>query len=124
MKKASLAILLSAIIFSGVFTCNSVQAVTTNSTNNTKVIAMRGTYHRTLRKGSTGDDVKFIQEKLLMNGFYSGRSFVDDYATVIDGIFGAETEAAVKKMQHWAGIPDDGIVGPQTWAVFDRYFQE
>jgi peptidoglycan hydrolase-like protein with peptidoglycan-binding domain len=34
----------------------------------------------------------------------------------VDGIFGAQTESAVRAFQHSAGVAADGIVGPQTWA--------
>jgi peptidoglycan hydrolase-like protein with peptidoglycan-binding domain len=37
----------------------------------------------------------------------------------IGGIFGANTEAAVKCMQHKANIPQDGVVGPQTWRAIN-----
>ena len=33
-----------------------------------------------------------------------------------DGIFGNDTENAVKWMQRKWNINDDGIVGPNTWA--------
>lgn len=121
MKKASLAILLSAIIFSGVFTCNSVQAITTNSTNNTKVIAMRGESRPTLRRGSRGEIVKAVQRKLVIGGYYPGKY---DFDSVADGIFGKETEEAVKRFQRDCGLKADGIVGPQTWAAFDKYYPE
>lgn len=60
--------------------------------------------HRpTLRRGSTGEDVKALQKAL---GFTGG---------AIDGNFGAKTEAAVRKRQLKAGIVPDGVVGAQTW---------
>jgi peptidoglycan hydrolase-like protein with peptidoglycan-binding domain len=34
-----------------------------------------------------------------------------------DGIFGPETEAAVKQFQERNGLSVDGIVGPQTWSA-------
>lgn len=62
--------------------------------------------HRpTLRRGSSGEDVKTLQKAL---GFTSA---------AIDGDFSAKTEAAVKQKQQAAHIVADGIVGAQTWAL-------
>lgn len=36
----------------------------------------------------------------------------------VDGIFGPDTEKAVKAMQRARGLGVDGIVGPQSWAQF------
>ena len=54
-----------------------------------------------LKKGSKGDDVKKLQEKLGVEAI---------------GTFGPKTEAAVKVWQKANGLKDDGIVGPATWA--------
>lgn len=58
-----------------------------------------------LKKGSKGSDVKVVQEKLKELGYLSGNA---------DGIFGSETEEAVKDFQRFSGLADDGIVGPKT----------
>jgi len=34
----------------------------------------------------------------------------------IDGVFGDQTERAVKEWQNTNGLTVDGIVGPATWA--------
>jgi putative chitinase len=53
-----------------------------------------------LQKGSHGDDVKSLQDKL---------------GAVADGIFGAGTEQLVKDWQIAHGLDADGIVGEKTW---------
>lgn len=55
---------------------------------------------------SAGDDVARIQRALKDAGFYHGEA---------DGIFGVQTETAVKKFQAESGVAADGIVGPATW---------
>lgn len=57
------------------------------------------------KNGSTGGEVKAIQETLKDRGLYSGS---------IDGIYGAGTQAAVKKFQKQQGLTADGIAGPLT----------
>lgn len=55
--------------------------------------------------GSTGSEVKAIQQSLKDRGLYSGS---------VDGIYGSQTQAAVKKFQKQQGLTADGIAGPQT----------
>ena len=59
---------------------------------------------RTLRRGRVGWDVSVLQFLLARHGI--GR--------VIDGYFGAETSAAVRRFQRRTGLVVDGIAGPQT----------
>ena len=54
-----------------------------------------------LRVGSTGDDVKKLQELLGVD---------------VIGKFGPKTEAAVKGWQAAHGLTPDGVVGDATWA--------
>ncbi|MBV9289173.1 MAG: peptidoglycan-binding protein, partial [Hyphomicrobiales bacterium] len=36
----------------------------------------------------------------------------------IDGIFGPLTDAAVRALQGWAGVPATGVVDDTTWFVW------
>ena len=60
-----------------------------------------------LKRGSTGDDVKKLQERLIELGYEAD-------VGVADGIFGPKTQAALKKFQQEAGIAVDGIYGKQS----------
>ncbi|PPD20658.1 MAG: peptidoglycan-binding protein [Methylomonas sp.] len=61
-----------------------------------------------LKEGMSGTEVKRLQEALKREGFDPG---------IIDGDFGAGTEAAVIAFQKSAGLSPDGIVGRQTQAA-------
>lgn len=55
--------------------------------------------------GSYGEEVRKIQERLSSWGYYKGK---------IDGIYGSETVASVKKFQKNNGLKVDGISGDAT----------
>ncbi len=55
--------------------------------------------------GSQGSTVSQIQTKLKNWGYYSGS---------VDGIYGTQTQAAVKKFQQKNGLTADGIAGTKT----------
>ena len=59
-----------------------------------------------LSRGSKGELVKKMQDRLAVGGYYH---------STIDGDFGPATEAAVKDLQKYAGLSVDGIVGDRTW---------
>lgn len=59
------------------------------------------------RRGSKGTEVRNIQTRLKSWGYNIG---------TVDGIYGAKTEAAVKKFQRNNGLTPDGIAGPATLA--------
>ncbi|MGZ3499592.1 MAG: peptidoglycan-binding domain-containing protein [Vulcanimicrobiaceae bacterium] len=61
----------------------------------------------TVAAGSTGADVKRLQRVLAMIKLL-------DY-TGIDGVFGTQTENAVKSFQQGNSLLVDGIAGPMTW---------
>ncbi|HEY9723837.1 MAG TPA: peptidoglycan-binding protein [Oscillatoriaceae cyanobacterium] len=58
-----------------------------------------------LSQGSSGSAVRTLQQELANDGFSPGG---------IDGIFGPNTAAAVRRFQQARGLQVDGIVGPQT----------
>jgi peptidoglycan hydrolase-like protein with peptidoglycan-binding domain len=61
----------------------------------------------TLRRGSKGPDVTYLQTRLKVFGHF----------LVVDGDFGQRTEAAVLAFQSANSLTPDGVVGSQTWAA-------
>jgi N-acetylmuramoyl-L-alanine amidase len=59
-----------------------------------------------LRQGLRGPAVTRLQQRLSRLGFFSG---------VVDGVFGGETDEAVKAAQSNFGLDADGVVGAATW---------
>ena len=64
---------------------------------------------KTIKKGSKGDDVKYLQACLVGFG----------YSLSIDGDFGPTTDRIVKLFQSENGLGSDGIVGPSTWKLIE-----
>ena len=62
---------------------------------------------RNLKNGSKGDDVKALQTLLNGYGYSCGKA---------DGIFGSNTEKAVKAFQKAQKLTADGIAGKNTWS--------
>ncbi|MDM4723440.1 D-Ala-D-Ala carboxypeptidase family metallohydrolase [Micromonospora sp. WMMA1363] len=67
------------------------------------------TWTRTLKQGRSGNDVRQLQIRVA--GWAAYRNIVH-----IDGIYGPETAAAVRRFQSAYGLRVDGIAGPQTFA--------
>ena len=60
-----------------------------------------------LRSGDAGPAVRDLQERLTRCG----------YSVTFDGVFGAETLAAVREFQTQRRLRLDGVCGPETWGA-------
>ena len=58
-----------------------------------------------------GDDALTLQRRLTDMGFDSGR---------VDGVFGPDTDHALRDFQRNVGLEPDGVCGPDTLRAFDR----
>ena len=67
----------------------------------------------TLKRGDRGEYVTLLQTKLIQQGYDVGSKGAD-------GIFGANTEAAVKQFQRDHGLEADGICGKRTWEAINE----
>lgn len=57
------------------------------------------------KQGSSGEAVRTIQTKLKNWGYFAGE---------VDGIYGPQTESAVRYFQGKNGLTSDGVAGPAT----------
>ncbi len=69
-------------------------------------------FFATVKCGSEGEDVKLLQSILKSLGYKDSLG----KELVCDGIFGKNTEYALKKFQKKKGLITDGIAGPATWS--------
>lgn len=66
---------------------------------------------RILKKGMSGSDVSYLQDKLRKVG----------YSLAVDGKFGPQTQAALIAFQTEEKILIDGICGPETWRHLESH---
>ena len=69
------------------------------------VLFQNNTVEALSKYGSRGEEVRQIQTKLKRWGYYNGN---------IDGIYGSQTQEAVRYFQRKNGLSVDGIAGPAT----------
>src|SRR3954449_1194447 len=67
----------------------------------------------TIKLGDTGDDVKRLQRVFARMKVLGPDS--------VDGVFGAQTDQAVRDFQQSNGLVVDGVVGPITWSKIHPY---
>ena len=71
-----------------------------------------------LAPGDVGEGVRVVQYLLsVVSEFYSNVPQVS-----IDGVYGPDTRQAVIAVQQMAGLPQDGVVGEQTWQALYRLY--
>jgi peptidoglycan hydrolase-like protein with peptidoglycan-binding domain len=101
----------------GLTTWNKIIEVYNNYTknyannNNNYQYSVKKYPNTNLKIGSTGNDVRSIQEYL--------NSISNQYTSIpkiaVDGTFGSMTKKAVEEYQKLFGLTADGIVGERTW---------
>lgn len=73
-----------------------------------------------LREGSQGIGVRTIQYYLNILAYFNSNLL----PIPLDGVFGAETTAAVRQFQQYYGLPVTGVVNTATWNVLNRIYSE
>jgi hypothetical protein len=111
MRRPVLIIILGALIVLGAFPVTPASA---HSAAEIVAPARIARANPTLRRGSIGAPVKELQQRL--NTWLPNAPKPRPAPLVVDGIFGAKTEAAVHTFQQAMKLEVDGIVGPKTWA--------
>ena len=88
--------------------------------NNAPISGITSSYPGTpLRRGTSGPSVVTIQTELnRISQSYPAIPKINP----VDGIFGAQTEAAVRKFQQIFDLSVDGVVGRATWYALVRYY--
>lgn len=82
-----------------------------SASTTTGALAASTAKHPTLRVGSSGAQVRTLQRRLNTLGYWTGTA---------DGQFGTLTEQAVMALKKVAGLPRDGVVGPQVWKALAK----
>ncbi|MEV6166514.1 N-acetylmuramoyl-L-alanine amidase [Streptomyces sp. NPDC052052] len=85
-----------------------MQLVGGSTGGGTSTDALSFSSYATQSNGSTGAQVKAVQQLLNEQGYSVG---------AVDGDFGPATESAVKAYQTTHGLTSDGIVGSKTWTA-------
>lgn len=81
------------------------------------------TFVKPLSLGDNGQEVKTLQENLLLLGFVNC-SYYNGQRNFADGSFGQNTLTALKYFQQAKGLQVDGVYGPNTAAALDKEVAE
>ena len=83
-----------------------ISAAVSLSTTEQPTLSTDAVFTAVLKQGSTGSEVKEVQRRLKLWGYYQGS---------VDGVFGAGTRSAVISFQKKNGLTADGVVGKATY---------
>ena len=106
MKKGLMA---AAVTCALALTAATAVSVTSQMRSNAEDAAYAAEYTAeaaVLKSGSKGNEVKEVQRRLKLWGYYKGS---------VDGVFGAGTRSAVIAFQKKNGLTADGVVGKSTY---------
>ena len=88
--------------------------------NNAPIQGIQQSYPGTpLRRGTTGPSV--VTAQVMLNRISQSYPAIPKIPTV-DGIFGARTEASVRKFQEIFDLDVDGVIGRATWNAMVRLY--
>lgn len=101
------------------FLYNSVKRLAELDSEGIALEEIRKQYSELLQQGDTGDEVRVIQYFLAVIG-----NFYDTVPLIpVTGNFDEATANAVRAFQRTVGLPEDGIVGQQTWEEIYRAYR-
>ena len=104
MKKSIKKVALAALACAAIAPCVTLQV--SKSKAEPQAIVVETAEAAILRQGATGGEVKEVQRRLKLWGYYNGS---------VDGVFGAGTKKAVIAFQKKNGLTADGVVGASTY---------
>ena len=87
--------------------------------SNAPVQGITSSYPGVLRRGYSGPSVVILQ--VMLNRISQNYPAIPKIS-LVDGIFGAQTEAAVIRFQEIFNLTPDGVVGRATWNALVRYY--
>lgn len=101
------------------FLYNSIKRLAELDSEGISLEDVRKQFVDLLQEGDSGDDVRVIQYFLAVVG-----NFYDTVPPIpVTGTFDAATANAVRAFQRTVGLPEDGIVGEQTWEELHRAYR-
>ncbi len=104
IKKLAIATTACALgLLAGIGAVNGVQKTSSEPSAQEEIVSI---HTAVLRQGSKGGEVREVQRRLKLWGYYKGS---------VDGVFGAGTRSAVIAFQKKNGLTADGVVGKATY---------